>query len=82
MQRLEVLIKSLVLSVTSSPERPLRADYLSDSRVVVIRTPFPDALEISQGEQVLVLDIREVEIRLSEESLRQLAEKLPPELLH
>jgi hypothetical protein len=82
-KRLEVSIGILALSVNPAVGEQARADYLPDSREVVMTTPFHEPFVIGAGTpEVLILHIQQVELRLSEEAIRQLIEKLPPEMLH
>ena len=82
MKQLEINIGTLVLSVNPALGEQARADYLPDSREVVMSTPFPEPFVIRGDQEVLVLHIEQVELRLSEEAVRQMLEKLPPEMLH
>lgn len=80
---MELDIGTLVLTVTPALGELARADYLPDSREVVMSTPFPEPFLIKLGEEeYLKLHIQQVELWLSEEAVRQMVEKLPPEMLH
>jgi hypothetical protein len=77
-KRLEVNVKTLVFSANPDLDEQLQVDYLPDSREVVMTRAFPDPFEVGE----LSLHIENVELRLSEEAVRQLIGVLPPEMLH
>jgi hypothetical protein len=79
---LEVAIETLQITVTPTLDYPLIVVHSPERREVVIRTPFPEPLIVDFPHERLSLHYEHVELRLSEEAVRQLFEKLPPELLH
>lgn len=80
---ISVDVRRIVILFNPTPEHPLLVEYLPDSREVVLRTPRLEPLteQTSDGNTVS-LRFQEFEMRFSEDSIRQLFEKLPPELLH
>ena len=77
-KRLEVTVHTLVFTANPDFDAQLQVDYLPDSREVVMTRAFPDPFEVGE----LSLHIQNVELRLSEEAVRQLIDVLPPEMLH
>jgi len=80
---ISVDVRLLVILFKPTPDKPISAEYLPDSREVVLRTPRLEPLTEQTSDGNLVsLQFQGIEMRLSEDCIRQLFEKLPPELLH
>ena len=83
MQRIEINVRNFYIQVAPTPEHPLQAEYLPNSREAVLRTPYLEPLEVEMHDgNILCLDFQNIELHLSDECIRQLFEKLPPELVH
>src|SRR5262249_54451098 len=69
-RRFEITIHTLVFSANpdlDDLDAQLQVDYLPDTREVVVTRAFPDPFEVGE----LSLHIENVELRLSEEAVRQ-----------
>jgi hypothetical protein len=81
--RLELDVETLEFKISPTRKRPMKVDYLSDSREVLIRATLSDGQSISldiESEEV-TLSFQKLDLRLSEVAVRQIFEALPPEML-
>ena len=81
--RMELDVDTLEFKISPTKKRPMKVDYLSDSREVLIRATLSDEKSISldtESEEV-TLSFQKLDLRFSEEAVRQIFEALPPEML-
>jgi hypothetical protein len=81
--RLELDVETLEFKISPTKTRPMKVDYLSDSREVLIRATLSDEESISldtESEEV-TLSFQKLDLRFSEAAVRQIFEALPPEML-
>ena len=81
--KMELDVETLEFEISSTKRRPMKVDYLSDSREVLIHATLPDeeSLTLDTDSEEVILSFRKVDLRLSEAALRQIFEALPPEML-
>lgn len=80
---LELDVETLEFEISPTKTRPMKVDYLSDSREVLIRATLSEEKSISldtESEEV-TLNFRKLDLRLSEVAIREIFEALPPEML-
>jgi len=83
MQHVEINVKNFYIVVAPTIEHPLIAEYLPDSHEAVLHTPYLEPLEVQMHDgNTLCLALEHIELHLSDDCIRQLFEKLPPELVH
>jgi hypothetical protein len=80
---LEIDVKALEFKIASSKSHPLKVDYLSESREVLISASLPkqETLSLDTEDDVIVVSFKRIDLRFSEEAVRKLFESLPPEML-
>ena len=81
--KMELNVETLEFEISPTKRRPMKVDYLSDSREVLIHATLPDeeSLTLDTESEEVTLSFRKVDLRLSEAALRQIFEALPPEML-
>ena len=81
--KMELDVETLEFEISPTKRRPMKVDYLSDSREVLIHATLPDeeSLTLDTESEEVILSFRKVDLRLSEAALRQIFEALPPEML-
>jgi hypothetical protein len=81
---LDIDVKALEFKIAPNKNHPMRVEYLSESREVLIRASLPEreSISVDTEDDVIVLSFKEVDLRLSEEAVRTLFEGLPPEMLN
>lgn len=80
---LEIDVKALEFKIAPTKNHPMKVEYLSESREVLIRASLPkqESLSIDTEDDVIVVSFKKLDLRLSEEAVRKLFEALPPEML-
>jgi hypothetical protein len=81
--KLELEIENLEFKIAPTKKRPMKVDYLLESREVIIHATLPEKESVSldtNGYEV-TLSFRRLDLRLSEDAIRKLFEALPPEML-
>ena len=80
---LEIDVKALEFKIAPTKSHPMKVDYLSESREVLIRASLAkqESLSLDIEDDVIVVSFKKVDLRLSEEAVRKLFEALPPEML-
>jgi hypothetical protein len=80
---LEIDVKNLEFEIAPTKNHPMKVEYLSESREVLIRASLPkqESLSIDMEDDVVVVTFKKLDLRLSEEAVRKLFEALPPEML-
>ena len=81
--KLELDVETLEFKIAPTKKHPMKVDYLSGRREVLIHATLPDKESLSvdtDGDEV-VLSFRHLDLRLSEDAVRKLFEALPPEML-
>lgn len=80
---LEIDIESLEFKIAPNKKHPMRVDYLSENREVLIHASLPDreSLRLDLEDDVVVVSFKKLDLRFSEEAVRKLFEALPPEML-
>ena len=81
--KMELDVETLEFEISPTKKRPMKVDYLSDSREILIHATLPDeeSLTLDTDSEEVILSFRKVDLRLSEAALRQIFEALPPEML-
>ena len=81
--KLELDVQTLEFKISPTKKRPMKVDYLSDSREVMIHATLPDeeSLTLDTDSEEVTLSFRKLDLRLSEVAVRQIFEALPPEML-
>ena len=81
--KVELEVETLEFKIAPKKKLPMRVEYLSDKREVVIHATLPEKESITVDTDVdeVVLSFRHVDLRLSEDAVRKLFEALPPEML-
>ncbi len=81
--KLELDVETLEFRISPTKKRPMKVDYVSDSREVLIHATLPDeqSLTIDTGSEEVTLSFRQLAFRLSEVAVREIFEALPPEML-
>ena len=81
--KLELEVETLEFKIAATKKLPMKVDYLSEKREVVIHATLAEKESLSldtDGDEV-VLSFKHLDLRLSETALRTLFEALPPEML-
>ena len=80
---LEIDVKNLEFEIAPTKNHPMKVEYLSESREVLIRASLAnqESISVDTEDDVIVLSFKKVDLRLSEEAVRKLFEGLPPEML-
>jgi hypothetical protein len=80
---LELDVESLEFKISPTKKRPMKVEYLSDSREVIIHASLPEEelLTLDTDSEEVTLSFRQLDLRLSEVAVRQIFEALPPEML-
>ena len=81
--KLELDAEILEFKIAPTKKRPMKVDYLSTSREIIIHATLPAEKSISfdTDTEEVTLSFRQLDIRLSEVAVRQIFEALPPEML-
>ena len=81
---LDIDVKALEFKIAPTKNHPMKVEYLSESREVLIRASLPEreSISVDTEDDVIVLSFKKVDLRLSEEAVRTLFEGLPPEMLN
>lgn len=79
----ELNVESLEFKIYPTKKRPMKVEYLSESREVFIHASLPESksLTLDTESEEVTLSFRELDLRLSEAAVRQIFEALPPEML-
>ena len=77
---LEIDSDALEFKIAPTKSHPMKVDYLSESREVLIRASLAkqESLSLAIDDDVIVVSFKKVDLRLSEEAVRKLFEALPP----
>ena len=80
---LELDVKALEFKIAPTKKHPMKIEYLSESREVLIQASLPEreSLTVDTEGDVVVITFKQLDLRLSEEAVRKLFEALPPEML-
>ena len=80
---LELDVKALEFKIAPTKKHPMKVEYLSESREVLIQAGLPEkeSLTVDTEDDVVVITFKKLDLRLSEEAVRKLFEALPPEML-
>jgi hypothetical protein len=80
---LELDVKALEFKIAPTKKHPMKVEYLSESREVLIQASLPEreSLTVDTEGDVVVITFKQLDLRLSEEAVRKLFEALPPEML-
>ena len=80
---LEIDVEAFEFKLAPTKNLPMKVEYLSESREVLIRASLPkqESLSIDTEDDVIVVRFKKLDLRLSEEAVRKLFEALPPEML-
>jgi hypothetical protein len=80
---LELDVKGLEFKIAPTKGHSMKVEYLSGNREVLISANLPkqESLSIDLEDDTIVVSFKKVDLRFSEEALRQLFEALPPEML-
>ena len=83
MMKFEVEVDTLEFKIAPTKKLPMKVDYLSERREVVIHATLPEKESLSLDTDVdeVVLSFKHLDLRLSEAAVRELFEALPPEML-
>ena len=81
--RLELDVETLEFKISPTKKRPMKVDYLSDTREVLIRAALSDehSLTLDTDSEEMTVSFQKLDLRLSEVAVRQIFEALPPEML-
>lgn len=81
--KLELEIEVLEFKIAATKKLPMKVDYLSGRREVIIHATLPEkeSLSLDMDDDEVVLSFRHLDLRLSEDAVRKLFEALPPEML-
>ncbi len=84
MQRIILDVKKLVyvFGLQALSRDNVKIDYQPDTHELVMTILYDQPLQIQTDEVDLTLSVESLEARLSEHALRDLVDRLPPELLH
>jgi len=80
---LEIEVEALEFKIRPTKPHPMKVEYLSESREVLIRASLPkqESLSLNIEDDVIVVGFKKLDLRFSEEAVRKLFEGLPPEML-
>jgi hypothetical protein len=80
---LEIDVEGLEFEIAPTKRYPMKVEYLSESREVLIQASLPkqESLSLDTEDDVIVVSFKKIDLRLSEEAVRKLFEGLPPEML-
>jgi hypothetical protein len=80
---LEIDVKALEFKIAPTKKHPMRVEYLSESGEVLIHASLPqqESLSLDMDDDVVVISFKKLDLRLSEDAVRNLFESLPPEML-
>jgi hypothetical protein len=80
---LEIDVENLEFEIAPTKNHPMKVEFLSESREVLIRASLAKqaSLSIDTEDEVIVISFKKLDLRLSEEAVRELFEALPPEML-
>ncbi len=81
--KIELEIETLEFKIAPKKKHPMKVDYLSDKREVVIHATLPEkeSITLDMEADEVVLSFKHLDLRLSEDAVRKLFEALPPEML-
>lgn len=80
---LEIDATALEFKIAPTRKHPMRVEYLSDTREVLIHASLAkqQSLSLDTEDDVIVISFTKLDLRLSETAVRKLFESLPPEML-
>ena len=80
---LDIDVKALEFKIAPNKTHPMKVEYLSESREVLVRASLPkqESLSINTEDDVIVVSFKKLDLRLSEAAVREIFEALPPEML-
>ncbi|HZI86847.1 MAG TPA: hypothetical protein VFD48_08430 [Pyrinomonadaceae bacterium] len=80
---LEIDVENLEFEIAPTRNHPMKVEYLSESREVLVRAGLPkqESLSIDTEDDVIVVSFKKLDLRLSEAAVREIFEALPPEML-
>ena len=80
---LEIDVENLEFEIAPTRNHPMKVEYLSESREVLVRASLPkqESLSIDTEDDVIVVSFKKLDLRLSEAAVREIFEALPPEML-
>jgi hypothetical protein len=81
--RLELDVETLEFKISPTKKRPMKVDYLSDSREVLILATLSgeESISLDTESEEVTLSFQKLDLRFSEAAVRQIFEALPPEML-
>ncbi|HKY43927.1 MAG TPA: hypothetical protein VJM50_12620 [Pyrinomonadaceae bacterium] len=81
--RIGLDVETLEFRISPTKKRPMKVDYLSDTREVLIRATLSDeqSLTLDTESEEVTVSFQKLDLRLSEVAVRQIFEALPPEML-
>jgi hypothetical protein len=81
--KFEVEVDTFEFKIAPTKKLPMKVDYLSERREVLIHATLPEKESISVDTEVdeVVVSFKHLDVRLSEDAVRELFEALPPEML-
>ena len=80
---LDIDVESFEFNITPGKSHPMKVEYLSETREVLIRAGLPkqESLTLDIDNDVIAVRFKRLDLRFSEEAIRELFEGLPPEML-
>ena len=80
---LELDVEALEFKISPTKKRPMKVDYLSDSREVLIGATLSreQSITLDTESEEVTLSFQKLDLRLSEVAIRKIFEALPPEML-
>ena len=81
--KLELDVELLEFEISPTKKRPMKVDYLSGSREVIIHATLTneESLTLNTDSEEVTLTFRKLDLRFSEAAVRHIFEALPPEML-
>ncbi len=80
---LELDVEALEFKISPTKKRPMKVDYLSDSREILIGATLlrEQSITLDTESEEVTISFQKLDLRLSEVAIRQIFEALPPEML-
>ena len=80
---LELDVEALEFKISPTKKRPMKVDYLSDSREVLIGATLSreQSITLDTESEEVTISFQKLDLRLSEVAIRKIFEALPPEML-
>lgn len=80
---LELDVEALEFKISPTKKRPMKVDYLSDSREILIGATLSreQSITLDTESEEVTISFQKLDLRLSEVAIRQIFEALPPEML-